>query len=91
MINKQKVAQKYSKILNSMRLDHPVKPSLRSFLIYVNLWPDFVNKFLIAYENFISVDHVEFKFFDGIFFLIFSFTVWLLRSFNNLNRSNSVF
>jgi hypothetical protein len=43
--------------------------SLKSFLQYIQLWPDFVNKFLISYGNHLTFEHEDFKYFEGKGFL----------------------
>ena len=51
-----------------MKIERPVKElSLKSFLQYVQLWPDFVNKFLITYGNHLTFEHEDFKYFEGNF------------------------
>lgn len=45
-----------------------ILPNLRSFLTHLLIWPDLINKFLIAYENYITFEHPDFKYYDGINF-----------------------
>lgn len=59
------VHQKYGRIVAEMKIEHPLQLTLKSLLIYAQVLPDLVNKFLIAYENFISIDNDEFKYFNG--------------------------
>lgn len=54
-----KVENKYSTILNQMKIDLPTNLTLKSLLTYVQTWPDIANKFLTLYENHLSLDHSE--------------------------------
>ena len=55
----KKVENKYSTILNQMKIDLPTNLTLKSLLTYVQTWPDIANKFLTLYENHLSLDHSE--------------------------------
>jgi hypothetical protein len=59
-----KVENKYSSLFSQMSIDHPTTITLRSLLNYVQIWPDIVNKFLIAYQNYIQAESVEYKYFN---------------------------
>ena len=47
-----------------MKIERPTLPCFKSLLNYFQIWPEFTNKFLIAYENFVSLEHVDFKNFE---------------------------
>ncbi|CAF0721765.1 unnamed protein product [Brachionus calyciflorus] len=60
----KRVEAKYKLELSKIR--HPFKKTFLSYLAYVINFPNIINQFLIAYENFISVENVEFKYFNEI-------------------------
>ena len=55
-----------------MKIERTVKQlSLKSLLQCIQLWPDFVNKFLISYGNHLTFDHEDFEYFESKEFLQF--------------------
>ena len=65
-----KVENKYSSLFSQMSIDHPTTITLRSLLNYVQIWPDIVNKFLIAYQNYIQAENVEYKYFNRNYIIL---------------------
>lgn len=59
------VVKKFAINLSSLKDEYTIQPNLKSLLIHLLVWPDFMNKFLDAYENFLNFDHPDFKYYDG--------------------------
>jgi hypothetical protein len=59
------LVKSHPKVVQKLRTEQMTMSNFKSFLLYLQTWPDFTNKFLIAYENFLSVDQLDFENFDG--------------------------